>query len=203
MEGLTAKQRNILEIIQKFIQQNGQSPTVREIAEIAGLRSSCTVQKHLDALERKGYIKKSHYKYRSIDLTGLGGFPQISRRMVNVPLVGNVAAGTPLLADENVEAVFPLPADIVDDRDLFMLRVQGSSMIDAGIHDGDFVVARRQSSAYDGDIVVALIEDEATVKRLFRENHKIRLQPENTAMKPIIVDDATILGKVVMAIKRF
>jgi len=203
MEGLTAKQRQILEIIRSFIQEQGQSPTVREVAEIAGLRSSCTVQKHLEALERKGYIKKSHYKYRSIELTGLGGFPPILRKMVHVPLVGSVAAGAPLLAVENIEAVFPLPADIVDDEDLFMLRVRGDSMIGAGINDGDYVVARRQASAYNGDIVVALIGDEATVKRLFREDQKIRLQPENPALEPLIVDDATILGKVVMAIKKF
>ncbi len=208
MNTLTEKQRQILSIIRKSIEQQGHAPTVREIGAQVSLSSSCTVKKHLDSLEMKGYIKRDRYK-RSISLME-GGAPVAFGRSVCVPLLGRVAGGAPILADEaSAPEMLPLPVSLLrrgdeSGRNLFALEVYGDSMRDAGIADGDIVVARKQETATDGDIVVALIGDEATVKTFYRENGGVvRLQPENPDYAPIYTEDVSILGKVAMAIKRF
>jgi repressor LexA len=201
MKGLTAKQQRVLEVIRTSLRQRGQPPTVREIGQEIGVASSCTVQRHLDALERKGFIKRDRYKYRSIELAN-SPFP-VFARAINVPILGNIAAGSPILAVENIEDTFPLPAEIVGDDEMFMLRVRGDSMINAGILDGDLVAVRQQPSADNGDIVAAMIDEEATVKRFFREADHIRLQPENPAYPPILSREVKVLGKVVLAIRAF
>jgi len=201
MKGLTTKQQRVLDVIRVSLRQRGQPPTVREIGTEIGVASSCTVQRHLDALERKGFIKRDRYKYRSIELAN-SPFP-VFARAINVPIVGIITAGTPILAVENIEDTFPLPADFVGDDEMFMLRVRGDSMINAGILDGDLVAIRQQPSADNGDIVAAMIEEEATVKRFFRESDHIRLQAENPAYPPILARDVKVLGKVVLAIRTF
>lgn len=198
---LTERQHQVLEIIRRFVQKHGKSPTVREIAHDLGVSSTCTAHKHLVALEKKGLISKSKYGYRSIEIPG--EFEPRQTRFTSVPLVGRVAAGQPLLASENVDSFLPIPADMAQGEGLFALRVRGDSMIDAGIFDGDIIVARQQFTADNGDIVVALIEDEATVKRFFRESGSIRLQPENPAYAPIITSNVQVLGKVALSIRQF
>lgn len=201
---LSAKQNEILEVIRRALMRDGQAPTVREIGKETSLRSSCSVQKHLNQLEAKGYIKRDPYKYRSIELLQEGS-PMTRRRTVTVPLLGRVAAGTPILAAENIEESYPLPESLVPrDADCFMLRVKGDSMINAGIFDNDLVIVRSQETATNGDIVVALIDDEATVKRFFHAgDNGIRLQPENPHLRPIITKDATILGRVVLSLRQY
>ncbi|MCA1595973.1 MAG: transcriptional repressor LexA [Chloroflexi bacterium] len=199
---ITTRQKRVLDIVQTSLREKGIAPTVREIGAAIGARSSCTVFKHLEALERKGYIKKDRYKYRSISVVGME-LPLRPVDFANVPLVGQVAAGTPILAEENVEQYYPLPRGLVGDTDVFMLEVKGDSMIDAGIHERDWVVVRPQPTAQDGEIVVALLGEEATVKRFFREKDRIRLQPENRTMQPIYTRDAEIIGRVVLSIRRF
>lgn len=208
MQTLTEKQRQILGIIRKNIEQRGQAPTVREIGALVNLSSSCTVKKHLDSLEAKGFIKRDRYK-RSIDLME-GGAPVALGRAVCVPLLGRVAGGAPILAEQSsAPEMLPLPLSLLrrgdeTGRDLFALEVYGDSMRDAGIGDGDIVVARRQETAQDGEIVVALLGDEATVKTFYRENSGVvRLQPENPDYEPIFAEEVAIMGKVAMAIKRF
>jgi repressor LexA len=201
MKKLTAKQERVLDVIRTSLRHRGQPPTVREIGLEIGVASSCTVQRHLDALERKGFIKRDRYKYRSIELAN-SPFP-VFTRAINVPVLGSIAAGSPILAVENIEDTFPLPADFVGDDEMFMLRVRGDSMVNAGILDGDLVAVRQQPSADNGDIVAAMIEEEATVKRFFREADHIRLQAENPAYPPILARDVRVLGKVVMAIRTF
>jgi repressor LexA len=201
MKGLTTKQQRVLDVIRGSLRQRGQPPTVREIGLEIGVASSCTVQRHLDALERKGFIKRDRYKYRSIELAN-SPFP-VFARAINVPILGSIAAGSPILAVENIEDTFPLPADLVGDDEMFMLRVRGDSMINAGILDGDLVAVRQQPTADNGDIVAAMIEEEATVKRFFREVDHIRLQAENPAYPPILARDVKVLGKVVLAIRTF
>ena len=201
MKGLTTKQRRVLEVIRQWLKTRGQPPTVREIGLEIGVASSCTVQRHLDALERKGFIKRDRYKYRSIELAD-SPFP-IFARAVNVPILGSIAAGVPILAQEHIEDTFALPADVVGDDQMFMLRVRGDSMINAGIFDGDLVAIRQQPEANNGEIVAALLEDEATVKRFFREGDHIRLQAENPSFAPIIARDVKVLGRVVMSIRQF
>lgn len=208
MQTLTEKQRQILGIIRKNIEQRGQAPTVREIGALVNLSSSCTVKKHLDSLEAKGFIKRDRYK-RSIDLME-GGAPVALGRAVCVPLLGRVAGGAPILAEQSsAPEMLPLPLSLLrrgdeTGRDLFALEVYGDSMRDAGIGDGDIVVARRQETAQDGEIVVALLGDEATVKTFYRENSGVvRLQPENPDYEPIFAEEVSIMGKVAMAIKRF
>lgn len=208
MQTLTEKQRQILGIIRKNIEQRGQAPTVREIGALVNLSSSCTVKKHLDSLEAKGFIKRDRYK-RSIDLME-GGAPVALGRSVCVPLLGRVAGGAPILAEQSsAPEMLPLPLSLLrrgdeTGRDLFALEVYGDSMRDAGIGDGDIVVARRQETAQDGEIVVALLGDEATVKTFYRENSGVvRLQPENPDYEPIFAEEVSIMGKVAMAIKRF
>jgi repressor LexA len=204
MRPITAKQTEILEVIRKALLRDGQAPTVREIGKQTGLRSSCSVQKHLNQLSEKGYIKRDAYKYRSIELMQ-DGAPMSRRRTVTVPLIGRVAAGSPIDAIENVEENYPLPESLVPrDSDLFMLRVKGDSMINAGIHDNDLVVVKKQSTAQDRDIVVARIGEEATVKTFFKmPDNRVRLQPENPHMKAIITNDVQIEGKVILSMRQY
>ena len=203
MRGLTERQRQVLESIHTIAGEKGYPPTVREIGDRLGLRSSCTVQRHLEALERKGYIKRDRTKARSVEILQADDPTMVPVPMVPVPVVGTVAAGQPILATENIEEVFPLPRNVVKDDKCFMLQVQGDSMIDAGIFDGDYVVVRQQPSAEDGDIVVALLEDEATVKRFRRLRSRIHLEPANKSMGPIVADEVQIVGKVLMSIRRY
>jgi repressor LexA len=203
MQKITDRQRKVLEGVYRIAQEKGYPPTVREIGEKLGLRSSCTVQRHLEALERKGYIRRSPTKARSIEIVQAEDPTMVPVPMVPVPVVGAVAAGQPILAAENIEEVFPLPRDIVKDDQCFMLQVKGDSMIQAGIFDRDYVVVRQQPYAEDGDIVVALLGDEATVKYFRRRRNRIYLDPANPSMQPIIATDVKIIGKVVMSIRRY
>ncbi len=203
MRGITKRQRQVLETIHEIVKEKGVPPTVREIGERLGLRSSCTVQRHLEALERKGFLRRDRTKARSMEIIRAEDPTMVPVPMVPVPVVGAVAAGAPILAAENIEEIFPLPRDVVKDDTCFMLRVQGDSMIEAGIFDGDYVVVRQQPYAEPGDIVVALIEDEATVKYYRPRRGKIYLEPANSEMEPIVVNEAQIVGKVLMSIRRY
>jgi repressor LexA len=203
MDGLTQRQKQVLRGIHEIAQELGYPPTVREIGQRLGLSSSCTVQRHLDALERKGFIRRNRTKARSVEIIRSDDPMLVPPRSVRVPLIGTVTAGEPILATQNIEEVYSLPAELVPEGESFMLHVKGDSMIRAGLFDGDLVLVRRQETADQGDIVVALIGDEATIKRFYRQNGKIRLQPENPTMDPIIVDHAAIIGKVVIGIRRF
>jgi len=198
------KQQEILEVIRQALMRDGQAPTVREIGRLTGLRSSCSVQKHLNQLESAGFIRRDPYRFRSIELLQ-DGDPITRRRTVTVPLLGKVAAGAPMLASENIEECYPLPESLVPrDADCFMLKVTGDSMINAGIFDQDMVVVRKQPTARPGEIVVALIDDEATVKTYYPAGENgIRLQPENPHLRPIITRDARILGKVVLCLRQY
>lgn len=208
---LTKRQQAVMDSIEKSIREKGYGPTVREICSDLGLSSPSTVHVHLKTLEQKGYIVRDPLKSRSISLpTPLSGGeaessniirPSFSK-IVDVPLVGNVAAGEPILAEENITDTISLPTDIVGDAPSFMLSVRGESMIEAGINDGDYVVVKEQPVADNGDIVVAIIDDGATVKRFYRESGHIRLQPENASMDPIITTDCIIAGKVVAVFRR-
>lgn len=193
---ITAKQQEILEYIKENILKKGYPPAVREICEAVNLKSTSSVHSHLETLERNGYIRRDPTKPRAIEILD-DDFALTRREMVQVPLLGTVAAGQPILAQENIEDYFPLPASMLPNTEVFMLRVKGESMIDAGIYNGDRVIVSKTNTAENGDIVVAMIEDSATVKRYFKENGHYRLQPENTAMEPIIVDELNILGKVI------
>lgn len=198
---LSERQRQIVDFIRLTIETKGYPPSVREIGEAIGLSSSSTVHGHLDKLAKLGIIRRDPTKPRAIELIG----QKLERtRTMTIPVIGRVTAGQPILAEENVEDTFPLPLDFVraDEKELFFLRVQGDSMVDAGILSGDWVLVRKQETARNGEIVVALIEDEATVKRFYKEQGQIRLQPENRFMDPIIVPDAKVLGKVVGVIRR-
>ncbi|MDO8879754.1 MAG: transcriptional repressor LexA [Coriobacteriia bacterium] len=203
---LTARQREILDFIRAEIHRRGFPPSVREIGEAVGLSSSSTVHSHLAALETKGLLRRDPSKPRALEVLDYRDTERgiDYERVQAVPLVGQVAAGQPILAAENIEATLPLPASFAGEE-TFILRVKGESMIDAGILDGDFVVVRQQSDATNGDIVVAMIDEEATVKRFFREGDRIRLQPENAALDPIYADghsDFAVLGKVVALFRR-
>lgn len=202
MEELSERQRAILAFIEDEILRKGYPPSVREIGEAVGLSSSSTVHAHLSHLEEMGYIRRDPTKPRAIEVLVSDDRPEFRRNLVRVPIVGRVAAGQPILADENIEEYFPLPRDFGPVDDAFMLRVRGQSMIEAGIFDGDLVVVQRTSQADNGDIIVALIEDEATVKRFFREQTRIRLQPENSNMEPIYVSDLIVVGRVVGLVRR-
>jgi repressor LexA len=194
LEDLTARQQEILDFIRKEVREKGYPPSVREIGEAVKLSSSSTVHSHLERLEKLGYIRRDPTKPRAIEI--LSEISVAPSPVINVPLIGRVAAGSPILAEQNVEDIYPLPKDFVLYEDTFMLKIRGDSMIEAGIFDGDLVVVRRTADASNGDIVVALVGEEATVKRFYREKDHIRLQPENSAMEPIIVKDVAILGKV-------
>lgn len=197
---LTPRQRQILEFIKKTVRLRGYPPSVREIGEAVGLSSSSTVHGHLARLEEKGYIRRDPTKPRAIEVLESLTVPR--RPVVNVPILGRVPAGQPLLAVQNIEDFFPMPLDFTEQEDVFMLRVRGDSMRDAGILDGDYVVVRPQQSARNGDIVVALVEDEATVKRFYRENDHVRLQPENPAYPAIVARDVQVLGKVIGLLRK-
>lgn len=201
MEKLSSRQRAILEFIKEEVRKKGYPPSVREIGQAVGLASSSTVHGHLARLEKKGYIRRDPTKPRAIEILDVDP-PATEVETTLVPVLGKVTAGQPIEAIEAVEETFPLPKDWVNNDTVFMLRVEGNSMINAGIFDGDLVIVRQQPVANNGDIVVALIEDEATVKRFFKEQDHIRLQPENRFMDPIIVPDCQILGKVVGLVRR-
>ena len=194
---LSQRQTKILEFIKQEIRKKGYPPAVREIGEAVGLLSSSTVHGHLQTLEDKGYIRRDPTKPRAIEILDSSSDLLDAKKVVHIPVVGRVTAGQPILAVENIEGTFPLPADLVRQDNVFMLKVQGESMIGAGILDGDFIIVRQQNEARNGEIVVALIGDEATVKRFFKERTLIRLQPENPSMEPIYSQDVSILGKVV------
>lgn len=198
-EDLSSKQLKILEFIKKELQSKGYPPAVREICAAVGLKSTSTVHGHLERLEKKGYIRRDPTKPRAIEILDRDNnvFSFSRKEVVNVPIVGKVTAGEPILAVENIEDTFPLPISFVENNSVFMLKVKGESMIEAGILDGDFILIKQQNTATNGDIVVALLEDEATVKRFYKEKDFIRLQPENQFMDPIIVKDVSILGKVI------
>lgn len=196
------RQQLILEFIQDKISTAGYPPSVREIGQAVGLKSSSTVHSHLVQLEKMGYLKRDPATPRAIIPVETERNKPVSET-IDLPLVGNVAAGTPILATENIETYFPVPVDFVGSGIHFILQVKGESMIEAGILDGDYLIVREQPDAVNGEIVVAMIEDEATVKRYFRRENNIELRPENSAMKPIIVNDATILGKVEGLLRRF
>ncbi len=192
---ISAKQREILEYIKQEILNKGYPPAVREICEAVDLKSTSSVHSHLETLEKNGYIRRDPTKPRAIEIMD-DSFNLTRREMVNVPIVGKVAAGQPILAEENIESYFPIPAEFMPNKQTFMLKVKGESMINAGIYDGDHLLVQQQPDAVNGDIVVALIDDSATVKTFYKEDGHYRLQPENDTMDPIIVDDCSILGKV-------
>ena len=192
---ISDKQREILEYIKKEILNRGYPPAVREICEAVDLKSTSSVHSHLETLEKNGYIRRDPTKPRAIEIID-DNFNLTRREVVNVPMLGRVAAGQPILAVENIDNYFPIPAEFMPNEESFMLRVKGESMINVGILDGDNILVKRQKDARNGDIVVALVDDSATVKTFYRENGHIRLQPENDDMDPIIVPDCEILGKV-------
>ena len=209
--GLNKRERTILKFIQKEIEERGDAPSVREICKAVDLSSTATVQGYLNTLEKRGFIKKENQKGRTLRLLKDYKGEEVisnqmgvieakeyysSKEMVNVPIVGKITAGQPILAVENITDTFPIPIDFVGNSDSFMLTVRGESMIEAGILDGDYILVKRTNAAENGQIVVALIEDEATVKTFYKEDGYIRLQPENSTMDPIIVPDCQILGKV-------
>ncbi|MEW9698842.1 transcriptional repressor LexA [Paenibacillus sp. SI8] len=199
MSKISQRQQAILEFIKNEVKDKGYPPSVREIGEAVGLASSSTVHGHLERLEKKGLIRRDPTKPRAIEILGLDGSESnFAHSVARVPLVGKVTAGVPITATENIEDYFPLPSHLVGDNNVFMLSVMGDSMIEAGIHNGDYVIVKQQQTANNGDIVVAMTEDdEATVKRFYKERDHIRLQPENSALQPILLKHVTILGRVI------
>ena len=197
---ISAKQQEILEYIKETILKKGYPPSVREICEAVSLKSTSSVHSHLETLEKNGYIRRDPTKPRTIEIVD-DSFNLTRREVVNVPLIGSVAAGQPILAEENIENYFPIPVEFLPNESIFMLRVKGESMINAGIFDGDQVLVKQQNTARNGEIVVALLEDSATVKRFYKENGYYRLQPENNAMEPILTDHVEILGTVIGLIR--
>ncbi|MCI9681212.1 MAG: transcriptional repressor LexA [Lachnospiraceae bacterium] len=192
---ITKKQTEILEYIKSQILNKGYPPSVRDICEAVELKSTSSVHSHLETLEKNGYIRRDPTKPRAIEIID-DNFNLVRREVVNVPIVGKVAAGQPILAVENVESYFPIPMEFMPNEQCFMLKVQGESMINAGIFDGDTLLVEQRQTARNGDIIVALVDDSATVKTFYQEADHIRLQPENDTMEPIIVSDCQILGKV-------
>jgi len=204
-DALTPRQQAILDFIKQHLRDKGFPPAVREIGQAVGLSSSSTVHAHLNSLEKKGYLQRDPLHPRAIAITDGSEQPQQpAKEMVSIPIVGQIAAGSPILAEQNIEDVFPLPQDFLGPvkDDVFILTVSGESMIDAGILDGDYILVEKTPVAKNGQIVAALVDDEATVKRFFREKDHIRLQPENKYMAPIIVPDAKILGRVIGVFRR-
>ena len=193
---ISAKQKEILEYIKSQILERGFPPAVRDICEAVHLKSTSSVHSHLETLEKNGYIRRDPTKPRAIEILD-DSFNFMRREMVNVPIIGRVAAGEPILAEQNVENYFPIPMEYLPNSPVFILKVKGESMINAGILDGDMVLVQQISTARNGEMVVALIEDGATVKTFYKEDGHIRLQPENDTMDPIIVADVQILGKVI------
>jgi repressor LexA len=207
--GTTEKQLRILDVIREFTAEMGYPPSVREIGERVGLSSSSTVQSHLKTLERRGLLRRDPTKPRALvpaDMVLRAVAPPARRESgpetISLPIVGRVAAGVPITATENLEDTFVLPASFVSNNGSFMLRVKGDSMVDAAILDGDLIVVQPQPTAHNGEIVVAMIEGEATVKTFYREANRIRLQPENRTMEPIYVDDVTVVGRVEAVVRR-
>lgn len=203
---LTEKQKRVLEFIEQFTKEQGYPPSVREIGAAVGLTSTATVHGYLERLEKKGYLDRAALKTRAMKVVHPEEKPEAGEvetmvtadeKYMEVPIVGRVAAGMPILAQEQVEGYLPLSFDFARNKDLFVLRVRGESMINVGIYDGDLIIVSRQPNASNGDIVVALIEEEATVKTFYKEQGHFRLQPENDFMEPIIVPEVVILGKVV------
>ncbi|NLY47603.1 MAG: transcriptional repressor LexA [Clostridiales bacterium] len=193
---ISNKQREILEFLKSRIINRGYPPSVREICEAVNLKSTSSVHSHLETLERNGYIRRDPSKPRAIEIID-DEFNLTRREIVNVPILGTITAGQPILAVENIESYFPIPVEFMPNCETFMLRVKGDSMINAGIYNNDKILVRKQSHAKNGDYVVALLDDEVTVKTFYKENGYIRLQPENDAMDPIIVPDVQILGVVI------
>ena len=192
---ITEKQSQILEYIKSEILNKGYPPSVRDICQAVNLKSTSSVHSHLETLEKNGYIRRDPTKPRTIEIID-DNFNLVRREVVNVPIVGTVAAGQPILAIENIDNYFPIPSEYMPNEETFMLKVKGESMINAGILDGDNILVKRQNTAKNGDMVVALVEDSATVKTFYKENGHIRLQPENDYMDPIILPDVEIIGKV-------
>src|SRR2546430_13810163 len=200
-KGLTRRQREILTFVQRYADAHGYPPSVREIGQALGLTSSSTVHSHLSALGQKGYVRRDPSKPRALEV--LRNEHEIpSKKVVAVPVIGQVTAGEPILAQQNIEDYFPLPLDFVHAEECFILHVRGDSMINAGIYDGDFLVVRRQQTAANGEIVVARIDDEAPVKRFFKEEDRIRLQPENSTLEPIYAREVAIEGIGVAVIRK-
>ena len=195
-EQLTDKQQQILEFIKHRILEKGYPPAVREICQAVQLRSTSSVHSHLETLERKGYIRRDPTKPRAIEIID-DDFNLARKEIVHIPIVGTITAGEPILAVENIEDYFPMQPDFISSKNTFMLHVRGESMINAGILDGDMVIVQQQPTAENGDIVVAMIEDSATVKRFYKEDGYCRLQPANDSMDPIIVPEVSIIGKVI------
>jgi len=201
LSNISARQEQILAFIKDTLRAKGYPPSVREIGEAVGLSSSSTVHSHLAKLEEYGFIRRDPTKPRAIDV--LDETPWRQKSMIHVPLVGRVTAGQPILAVENIEETYPLPCELVGSDSSFMLTVQGDSMINAGILDGDYILVRDQDTAHNGEIIVALVDgEEATVKRFYREKDCIRLQPENDAMEPIYSKNIAVLGKVIGVFRR-
>ena len=199
---ITDKQREILEYIKEMILKKGYPPAVREICEAVHLKSTSSVHSHLESLEKNGYIRRDPTKPRTIEILD-DDFALTRRELVNVPVIGTVAAGVPILAEQNIEDYLPIPAEILPNKEVFMLKVKGNSMIEAGIYNGDKVIVAKQPNAENGDKVVALVDDSATVKTFYKENGHFRLQPENDAFEPIIVTEVAILGKVVALLRYY
>ena len=192
---ISSKQREILDYIKDEILKKGYPPAVREICEAVNLKSSSSVHSHLETLEKNGYIRRDPTKPRAIEIMD-DSFQMVRHEMASIPVVGTVAAGQPILAQQNIESYFPIPTEFVPNAECFSLRVKGESMINVGIFDGDQIFVECCNTARNGDIVVALVDDSATVKTFYKEDGHIRLQPENDTMEPIIVPDCQILGKV-------
>ena len=192
---ISAKQQEILEYIKESILNKGYPPAVREICEAVHLSSTSSVHSHLETLEKNGYIRRDPTKPRTIEICD-DSFQMMRREMTSIPVIGRVAAGQPILATENIEGYFPLPVEYVPNADTFILKVKGESMINAGIFDGDIIFVEKTNNVRNGDTVVALIDDSATVKTFYKEAGHIRLQPENDSMEPIIVENCEIIGKV-------
>lgn len=205
MEDLTERQREILDYIKKEVTKKGYPPSVREIGEAVGLSSSSSVHAQLEKLEQLGYLRRDPTKPRAIEVLGsIGEWDDYKfKDMINVPIVGTVTAGEPILADQNVQDYFPLPKNFTNSTEVFMLKVRGDSMINAGIYDGDMVIVNQVSTASNGDIVVALLGEEATVKRFYKEHQQIRLQPENEKYEPIVSTDVQVLGRVIGLVRKF
>ena len=199
---ITEKQQEILDYMKSQIINRGFPPSVREICEAVSLKSTSSVHSHLESLEKNGYISRDPSKPRAIEIVD-DCYNLTRRELVNVPMVGTVTAGQPILAVENIEGYFPIPMEYMPNHETFMLRVKGESMINAGIFDGDQILVQKQNTASNGDFVVALIDDSVTVKTFYKENGYYRLQPENDTMDPIIVNEVSILGKVIGLFRMF
>ena len=199
---ISSKQQEILDYIKSQILERGFPPAVRDICEAVHLKSTSSVHSHLETLEKNGYIRRDPTKPRAIEILD-DSFAMMRREMTSVPIIGHVAAGEPLLAEQNIEDYFPIPVEMLPNANTFLLKVQGESMVNAGIFSGDYIMVRQQSNAENGDMVVALVEDSATVKTFYKEEGHIRLQPENDSMDPIILDDVQILGKVFGVFRMF